>query len=573
MNDDFQYYPTPRALSARAWTKFKNRNFIRVLEPSAGEGHLLECRPGDRSRIPVDCIEIDIAKHLSLREQGFDVVGLDFMQFNSGAVYSHILMNPPFAEGAKHVLKAWEILADGEIVVILNAETVRNPFSKERQLLVRLIEQHGEVEYLRDAFSGPDSARRTDVEIALVWLKKESDFRSEIVGSILDDLRQDRTTGEELAYGYHDMNDVALPNSFIENAVLMFNAAVKATRQAVLADARARKYCRMLGHTLERLNGDALEDDLESSREQVKRELYKRYKDLKNRAWTGVLRSTEVTSRLSSSAQKRVEAEFETIKPFEFTVSNVYGFLQGIIEKQGEIQIGMACDVFDLITRYHTDNTVYYMGWKSNDKHRTCGMRIKTTRFVIPGHATEAWRSGLSWDSQQMLRDLDKVFAMLDGQVESEVSLECVFRYKFRELRDGQRVSASYFDVRYYPGVGTIHFFPKDKTLVDRLNRLVGRHRQWLPPEDVRVSDAFWLQYEQAEKFDKTFRQEIRKAQGNLRGTCRDLSWTAQYGYDEEKTRAQELLADAMSATLEQHGIDPEGLLEDSQQMPRLLAS
>jgi hypothetical protein len=43
--------------------------------------------------------------------------------------------------------------------------------------------------------------------------------------------------------------------------------------------------------------------------------------------------------------------------------------------------------------------------------------------------------------------------------------------------------------------------------------------------------------------------------------------------YDEEKSRAQELLADAMSATLEQHGIDPEGLLEDGQQMPLLLAS
>jgi hypothetical protein len=62
-----------------------------------------------------------------------------------------------------------------------------------------------------------------------------------------------------------------------------------------------------------------------------------------------------------------------------------------------------------------------------------------------------------------MLRDLDKVFAMLDGRVEPEVSLEWVFRYKFRELRDGQRVSASYFDIRYYPGVGTIHFFPKDQ--------------------------------------------------------------------------------------------------------------
>ena len=40
MRDNYQYYPTPEALSKMAWAKFKNRNFIRVLEPSAGDGHL-----------------------------------------------------------------------------------------------------------------------------------------------------------------------------------------------------------------------------------------------------------------------------------------------------------------------------------------------------------------------------------------------------------------------------------------------------------------------------------------------------------------------------------------------------
>lgn len=68
-------------------------------------------------------------------------------------------------------------------------------------------------------------------------------------------------------------------------------------------------------------------------------------------------------SRLSSGAQKRVESEFEQLKKLEFTVSNVYGFLLGIIEGQGQIRIDMACDIFDQITRYHTENSCYYNAW------------------------------------------------------------------------------------------------------------------------------------------------------------------------------------------------------------------
>lgn len=118
--DDLQFYPTPPDLARRAWKKFKNKCFERVLDPSAGNGDLADADArkdewGRRSVKP-DCIEIDISRHATLQSKGLKVVGLDFMTFTSGAIYSHIIMNPPFAVGAKHVLKAWDILWDGEIV-------------------------------------------------------------------------------------------------------------------------------------------------------------------------------------------------------------------------------------------------------------------------------------------------------------------------------------------------------------------------------------------------------------------------------------------------------------------------
>jgi len=142
-----------------------------------------------------------------------------------------------------------------------------------------------------------------------------------------------------------------------------------------------------------------------------------------------------------------------------------------------------------------------------------------------------------------------------------------VFSRHFQELRNGGRVSASYFDVRYYPGIGTIHFFPTSKKLIDRLNRIVGNHRRWLPPTESNASPAFWKQYDQAEKFDKAFHAELRK---HTRRPDRclpfDPFWAMRHGGEDEKHKANAMLINAMTNVLENNGINPDLLLEDCQE-------
>lgn len=468
------------------------------------------------------------------------------------------------------MLKAWDILWDGEISAIVNAETIRNPFSKERKFLAELIKQHGEVEFVEGAFAVPEAERKTNVEVAIVYLRKQADVRNDIVGHILDDLKEEALADAGLGRDFREIHEVALPNTFVESTVLCFNAAVKAMRESVFATARSNHYAAMLGETMAVRNGDAATSSCreESTVAYVQGEIAKAYIELKDRAWTGILRSTNVTSRLSSAAQSRLESEFENIKQLEFTVTNIYGFLCGISENRGQIQIDMACDVFDLITR-HTDNTVYFKGWRSNDHHRTCGRKIKMTRFVLPGHGTESYHGGMRWESERLLSDFDKVFAMLDGKVEPEVSLLQVCRSAFSSLRHGSRESSSYFDIRYYPGAGTIHFFPRDKKLIDRFNRLVGRHRHWLPPEDARVNEAFWLQYDKAEKFDKDLRSEVRRRAGTSRWWDNPFNQLSD-GSEKQKEMASALIDEAMAAVLERNGIDVDGMLEAQPDLPLL---
>lgn len=548
--DTLQFYPTTAALATKAWSLFRNRNFGRVLDPSGGEGDLLlGCPSYERRRDILEAVEVDGSKHAVLRSRGINVVGLDFERFESTSCYSHIVMNPPFAKGCSHVLHAWNTLFDGEIVAIINAETVRNPHSKERALLNRIIDQHGSVEFVKDAFSGPEAARSTTVEIALVYLRKEA-VSSDIVGDIIGDLKRDQFEETDVAAELPLM----IPENFVENAVLTFKAAVESMRQAAHASVRATYYASLLGDTMASRHSDM--DRSTPPASNVRSLISERYDELKDRAWANVLHSTQVREKLSTKARQRLESEFEHIKKLEFTVANVYGFLAGLCNSGWDLQLEMACEVFDLITRYHSENTVHYMGWKSNDRHRECGMRMRTTRFVLPGHGAESYSLSLSHKSERALGDMDKVFAMLDGKTSPEVSLVQTFQDHFKALRAGERVSSSYFDVRYYPGKGTIHFFPRDKALVDRLNRIVGQHRQWLPPATDDAPAGFWKQYDSAEKFDSEIRKAYNEIQEPGRRYSNESIDDAFIAERDNHERAHARLSQAIASVLDHHQID-----------------
>ncbi|QYK83484.1 hypothetical protein IBG34_23765 (plasmid) [Aeromonas media] len=148
-----------------------------------------------------------------MRSKKLNVVGSDFLNFNSPTQYSHILMNPPFSVACQHVLHAWRLLHGGELVAIVNAETLKNPFSKERQLLAKLLEDHSgsPVEYLQEAFMSEDTQRVTNVEIAIIHLVKQGTGQS----GFIDDLRRevDQKWGGAAVGAAEKSSDVAILRS------------------------------------------------------------------------------------------------------------------------------------------------------------------------------------------------------------------------------------------------------------------------------------------------------------------------------------------------------------------------
>jgi tRNA1(Val) A37 N6-methylase TrmN6 len=103
----------------------------KVLEPSAGQGHIIERIHLIKPNMTIDAVEkhpllLDELKH----KQGLKVVGRDIMEYNPGMIYDTIIMNPPFNNGnpIKHGLHCFENLLKpgGTLVSIMPDYVFKN---------------------------------------------------------------------------------------------------------------------------------------------------------------------------------------------------------------------------------------------------------------------------------------------------------------------------------------------------------------------------------------------------------------------------------------------------------------
>lgn len=587
---NYQFYPTAAKTAALMWAKFKRPIGV-VCDPSAGAGHLLvhaqegfegvddseipwvaetpdeESQMGryrvrlrerarykfKQDRLKFLAVEIDPRHHANLRELGGTVLGYNFLDIESLATVDQVIMNPPFMEGAKHVLHAWECVYDAEIVAIVNAETVRNPYSQERQALVDLIDKHGSVEFLQNQFIGEGVERETAVEIALIYLAKEpvSTFDTD---SILRGLKKgDNIKGPEI--DPEISTALAMPENLVGNTYRRFVIAVEAARKAAEIYAVAEKASTELGITLEQMQakgvGNNYREPSISLRMTANAYFQERHESLKKQAWAQIIRSALVKDKLSNQARRKVEADAETIYQLEFSIANIHGFLAGLYDSMGDIYSEMVCGLFDNIIGRSSDNVAFYKTWKSNERHRF-GMRIRRTRFIIPNFSV-TWGGSLCYESEQFLADIDKVFGYLHG-VSEPYDDSLVAAFKKERCDRGDRISTRYFDFRFYKGAGTMHFYPKSQEIVEKLNRFVGARRQWLPSQMDEANADFAKQYDEAEKLTKEY-DEAWKKTGQSRWYNSPVHAATRASQTEENRATCQTMADCINQVHDKHGL------------------
>lgn len=459
------FYPTPREVIRQMIQPFYaeiaglNRTYStikgKVLEPSAGKGDIVDYLVEQRivKADSVYCVESEQTLRDTLHGKNYQVVGTDFLEFDEPYDFQFVLMNPPFKEGAKHLLHAWSILNDGKIACVLNAETVRNPYTDERKRLKTLIDAFGEVKFIGQAFI--DAERKTSVETCIVWLTKES---AKGTHEWLDPSKFEADAFDH--FGTVD-NGVYAPlasGDLLESLEASYKRAMQLVRERHQAE-------KELAFHLSAVSAD-------DSHRKIEESLDVELSAVKTAYWRYIFTKTGIANRLTSAARAKFFEMQQQYYHMAFSAKNVMELVGSFILNSDVLMHQCAEEVAEIAMRYHKDNRVYKEGWKTNKYYEI------HKKIIIPPPYY-----GLRYKQYDFTDDLEKVLGFLSGiNVNSEtfISVRGALAHT-SSFGDGHQDEASttFFDVKTFKK-GTMHITFKDQDLLDALNIFANGGKKWV---------------------------------------------------------------------------------------------
>lgn len=499
LSDNPNFYPTPSALAARMFAKIKNHNPRMILEPSAGKGDLVKAykeTQGHYSHGEVFCIEVDPVLQATLRGSGHKVIDGDFLNFSGPDKFDLIIANPPFDNGDLHLLKAIDIMYRGEIIFLLNAETIRNPHTNTRKLLARKLDEMGaSIEFISNAFVSAE--RQTGVEIALIHIQIAREIEADLFAGCDDTRAPNKET-------FQAKHEVATGKT-LEELVLEYNELVNVGTEMLLTFFRTPKAWKYLV-----LNGvDAKHSRLSDGEltSKLQEQINALVKTARTDFWRRTLDLKEVRSRLTTKKQEEFEESLKAHTCMDFTESNVRQFVLNLIGSYEQTLTDAVIDIFDMFTirhcyrdTVHEKNIHYFNGWKTNNAFKV-GRRV-----VIPiygsysGPFRDYGRWMLNYKAAQTLRDIDTVMNYFDG-MRPYLPMHMAIEQAFARGQSSGIIS-EYFSITCHKK-GTIHLTFLDPDILRRFNLVACRGKGWLPEdygtkpynqllfEEKAVADAF----------------------------------------------------------------------------------
>ena len=113
---DFQFFTTPSDVADLMVVKLEIKPYEKILEPSAGNGALINAIIRLHSDITIDCYELNPLNRKVLEKiPNVNVLGDDFIKRIDNEEYDVIIANPPFSKNQDiiHLMKMWNNLRYG----------------------------------------------------------------------------------------------------------------------------------------------------------------------------------------------------------------------------------------------------------------------------------------------------------------------------------------------------------------------------------------------------------------------------------------------------------------------------
>ncbi|MDE6031216.1 MAG: DUF4942 domain-containing protein, partial [Oscillospiraceae bacterium] len=458
----------------------------------------------------IDLVEIDETCRAFLKSKNANVIANDFLTLKTFKRYDLIIMNPPFSDGVKHILKAIEMQKyGGQIVCLLNSETINNPYTLERKVLLEKIEQYdGKVYDYGACFA--NSERPTDVNICCVYIDIPKGFRSDI----LDGLEKAKEAEEQPSDEHGQLS--AELDEYMRAVVGQYQRECEAGLKLI------NEY-----NAVSKMALTSFTDEYKSPILELKirgsdyGRIENRYLEkVRYKYWEAFFARPEICKKMTGEMQSEFYSRLGELKKIEFNLDNIY-----------EIQIRMTKDtigsienaIMELFHEFARDHSWYpecaknihhyYNGWATNK----CGVINKKVIIPLDGFHDNWDRRGgrfldLGYTPRRKLADIEKVFSYLDtGITDCWETVDRIME-RAQSVGQSQNIEFKYFTVTFYKK-GTAHIVFKDFELLKRFNIFAGQREGGLPPSygkkaysDMSVSERAVIdEFEGEESYGEVF--------------------------------------------------------------------
>ena len=480
-----QFYPTPLELAEKLTNKCKLESGLSILEPSAGKGDLLIPIQEKYKYSSMDyfVIEKDYNLQNILKGKEFILLDDDFLTFNTNYKFDLIIMNPPFKNGEKHLLKAIDLQKNGgQVACILNANTLKNPYSNDRKYLLQLLEEYNaDIEYIENAFV--DSENKTNVEVALIYINFPDKFKD---SEILKDLEKDV---EEKLYEFENQNkEVVTMQDSIENLVFNYQKEVKMTQKFI------DYYFQLKSVSL---NGDVdyfgenvdfgfIELRIGDERaRKYPNTINKAIKNIRYKYWNKLFHKKEITDLLTNKGNEELYQNIKEFQCYDFTLKNIFALKNSLFQNLSKNMEEQIIDLFNKFSQdhaydetLHNNNVHYYNGWKTNKAWKINDKVIVPTSL----YSYSYFREGMEYQDFRARNIIRNLFVTLKYLTKDQIDVENIVNKVDINMKNGNNRNINLPMIKMSAfKKGTLHITFTDKEVLKQLNRIGAKSRNWLP--------------------------------------------------------------------------------------------
>ena len=501
LSNNKNLFPTPDFLVAKMLSKvdFRNKQVKNILEPSAGLGHIIDYINKDLNRYEsynISAIEIDNKCRNQLLLKNINVIDSDFLLYNGLEQFDLIIANFPFSDGDKHLHKAIDIMFSGQIVCLINAETIKNPFSNSRKELIQKLKRlNASIDFIENAFV--DAERKTGVEVALIYIQKYQNVETEI----FNDMTQSEDTFEDIK----ESKEVATRDN-IRNIVQRYNQDKETVTNQIMDFyknyKKVSKYLALavVGEDIQK-HSSSVSQETKDLTELMKIKLNYFATKLKRDYWLEAMNLDEIKSKLTSKKRTELVSKLNQYANMDFTESNIKIFIENLVAEYPKMIEEAILDMFEKFTYYafrdgrnvnneYSKNIHLFSGWKTNTAYKV------NKKIILPFRAEYGNR--LYSDKIDFLNDIDMVFNYFDDKGLKNKLLEYVEPAGYKQnisttntaeivqgyLHQGEtkNIPTRYFNITFYLK-GTVHLVFNDLDMLRKFNIYVGKKKSWLPSD------------------------------------------------------------------------------------------